>query len=173
MKEACFAAHIEFKGCQLEKHFEPETIRLHRSGTLQRSGKWDRYVRAKSTPGQETIEKIKNRYPEPYHYYFSDSPLWAAIRAGEQSDKYWTTFYQNLRPSLQKHIFVYDIGQRARLTRRKLRNSSIDAILREGDLDALACLVALMRDGQNPPPSFRYQKLEVAVYNRNSPVITT
>lgn len=165
MREACFAAKIEFKGCQLEKHFEPETIKLHRSGTLQRSGKWDRYVRGKSTPGQETIDKIKKRYPELHHYYFSDSPLWAAMRAGEQTDEYWITFYQSLRPSLQKHIFVSDTGQSTRLKRRKLRSSSIDAILREGDLDALACLVALMRDGQNPPPSFKYQNLELAVYN--------
>ncbi len=44
-------------------------------------------------------------------------------------------------------------------------DSGIDEILREDDIEAQACLIALMRDGEIKPQSLTYQHLDLAMCN--------
>jgi hypothetical protein len=160
MSEVCFRAGLAFKGCQLEAHFEPDKIVEGKSGLQQRSCKWDRYINGTKSPSPKQIEKIESRYPSKTLAYLRSMPLWDALKAGEQNEAQWVNLYKSLRLSLQRHIFVTSaaIGTEP-FQRKKLRKSAIDAILREGDLDALACLIALMRDGKILPPATLYQDL--------------
>ena len=158
-------AGVKFIGYRLEQHFEPEKIDTSEEGFIVRSCKWDRYVRGLVSPSPATIAMIENRYPVENLSRLYHSALWRALAAGEQSETYWTQLYKNLRLSLQCHIYKATPDANSPFQRKKLRSSDIKAIQKEGDLEALACLFALLRDGHVRSPSFIYQEVELAAYN--------
>ena len=95
MNFLCWHANIAFTGYQLEHHFEPEHIKLNKKSDLQvRRCKWDRYVNGTATPNKDTCILIKSRYPHSLCCF--DSPLWQALKAGEQTEDYWSDFYKSV-----------------------------------------------------------------------------
>jgi|GEM_PF-3711544 hypothetical protein len=139
----CKRAGISKKGYQLEQHFEPEKITLRSAGIRQRSGKWDRLVALKTFPSEVTIQLIEKRYPRSRYYL--EMPLWEALQPTSKSSKEWTQLYHRLRPALRDAALSLVSPEDNTVRIKHIRSKALDNILFEGDADALACTIALLR----------------------------
>ncbi|WP_394132397.1 hypothetical protein [Shewanella maritima] len=160
----CLAAGIKGTGYQLEQHFEPEKIiRSERDNTVQRGCKWDRYIRGTVTPSIQTQRLIEGRYPGTQQ--FLTNPLWLAMKAGEQTEEYWQLFYNCLRLSLQNKMFQGQSKNELIFKKKNYLLKALDPIAREGDTEALASLIAILRKYKSKRFTLDYHCIEVRVIN--------
>lgn len=147
MDYVCRLAQISFTGYQLESYFEPQRIQVKDDGTRIRSGKWDRFITGAHTPSQTARETIYSKlgHKDALETFFNH-PLWVALAAGDFDSQYWMDFYQTLPLDIQKLIFKKNNATGQPLVLKKIRLSTIKAILKFWNHDAFACLVALSRD---------------------------
>lgn len=143
----CKEAGVRKKGYQLELHFEPTKVKLRSAGIRQRSGKWDRLVALKTFPSETTIQLIEQRYPGSRYYL--EMPLWEALQPKLKSNKEWIQFYRRLRPALRNAALSLTTIEDGAVKIKHVRSKALDDILYEGDADALACTIALLRHAKN------------------------
>lgn len=143
----CKRAGISKKGYQLEQHFEPEKITLRAAGIRQRSGKWDRLVALKTFPSEATIQLIEKHYPGSRYYL--EMPLWEALQPTLKGSKEWIQFYHALRPALRDAALSLVSPENNTVRIKHVHSKALDNILFEGDVDALACVIALLRHAKS------------------------
>lgn len=139
----CKDAGIKRTGYQLERYFEPEKITLSPAGIRQRSGKWDRLATLKTFPSEITIQLIERR--QPGARYYLEMPLWESFQPKQKSNKEWVQFYQRLRPAIRDAALSLTTADDYAVRIKHIRSKALDAILFEGDVDALICSIALFK----------------------------
>lgn len=132
-------------GYQLEKFFEPDRFKGPRLDVTRKCN-WDRY-RNGVVPSKKWIRAIKQYYPRAIDYF--DSPLWTAMRAGEQSEQYWSDFYLNLSVRLRNICYQFKSGGLNGIdglnTQKK---KALHKLVRIGTHESTACLIALYRENK-------------------------
>lgn len=157
-------ARIKCTGYQLEHYFEPNKIVENQStGLIIRSCKYDRYLQMKSFPSRNTLLAIERKIPTASQFLTQE--IWQSLICNPPDSAYWMQFYQNLRPGLQRHVFRMKPSSDQNFEQKKMRYLTINAIYREGDQQALACLIALMRQARASEHYLVYDMIETAVYN--------
>lgn len=157
-------AQIKCNGYQLEHYFEPEQITESKTTGLKvRSCKYDRYLQMKSFPSRQTLAAIERKIPGSNQLLAQE--IWQSLVCSPPNQTYWADFYQNLRPSLQRHVFRIKPSADKNYEQKKMRSLTVNAIYREGDQQALACLIALMRQARASEHIVEYDIIEVGVYN--------
>lgn len=159
-----FQARVTCTGYQLEHYFEPgKIVENELTGLKTRSCKYDRYLQMKSFPSRNTLLAIERKLPNASQFLIQE--IWQSLICNPAGSAYWTQFYQNLRPSLLRHVFRMKPSSDKNLEQKKMRELTINAIYREGDQQALACLIALMRQARATESFLEYDRIETAVYN--------
>lgn len=159
-----FQARVKCTGYQLEHYFEPGKIVENEStGLKTRSCKYDRYLQMKSFPSSNTLLAIERKLPNASQLLTKE--IWQSLIRNNPDSAYWTQFYQSLRPSLQRHVFRMKPSSDKNIEQKEMRDLTINAIYREGDQQALACLIALMRQARTTENFLEYDRIETAVYN--------
>lgn len=130
---------IPQNGYQMEKRLEPWNLN---EGT-KRSGKYDRYFNYEASPYPETIKLISMEASYSQKVFYS--PLWESLKATKQTPSEWLSFFSSLSPQLQAMIFAPKNNFERNELKTHLRIRTIDSIVRMGNLEALACLIALYR----------------------------
>lgn len=137
-------AGIKKTGYQLEQYFQPENMKKPDDAEfLKRSGKWERLVALKTFPSEATIRLIEQRLPGSRYYL--EMPLWEALQPEPKSNKEWVQFYHTLRPALFNAALSLTTKNDHAVRVKHVRSKALDDILFEGDVDALACSIALFR----------------------------
>jgi len=150
-------------GYQLERYFNPERLK-YIDGETKRSGKWDHYRKNGTKPSSSVLVKINKEYPWAYAYY--ESNLWKVLQCGEQSKSYWSEFYLSCNAELQRICYrfkSYTAGDF--LKNKSKKQKSLDKLFKIGTLDALACMIALLRESIDDDSPFEYDAIETAVFN--------
>lgn len=159
----CELLGIKPTGSDLSMFFE---------GHKRSSSKWKRYLYGTKTPSPGTLmlmfEKIDSL---PGSDEFSRSikelwysSLWIALKAGEQTNGYWTEFYKTLPIRLQKHVFVANVHSGNPYDRRYPRQNELSAIEKISDLNTLAFFIGLTRDAAINNKGISIHGLDVALY---------
>lgn len=140
----CEKAGIKKTGYQLEQYFQPDNMKKSDDAEfLKRSGKWERLVALKTFPSEATIRLIEQRLPGSRYYL--EMPLWEALQPKPKSNKEWVLFYRKLRPALCNAALSLITENDHAVRVKHVRSKALDDILFEGDVDALACTIALLR----------------------------
>lgn len=137
-------AGIKKTGYQLEQYFQPDNMKKPDDAEfLRRNGKWERLVALKTFPSEATIRLIEQRLPGARYYL--EMPLWEALQPKPKSNKEWVLFYRKLRPALCNAALSLTTDNDHAVRVKHVRSKALDDILFEGDVDALACSIALFR----------------------------
>ncbi|MBD0781814.1 hypothetical protein [Pseudoalteromonas maricaloris] len=161
MAEVCRLSG-KFNGYQLEKLFEPNSIKKV-DGVFKRSCKWDRYIKG-VTPNKNALKLVYDKFPHAIELY--DSLLWESLQVGPLPEFYWEQFYLKLPINLKrlanrfrsyKSESFYKLG--------KNKQHALNEIRRVGNLDALACMFALMRECSANGDYGTYDFIETAIFN--------
>lgn len=159
----CEGLCIEKSGAALSHYFE---------GTRRASSKWKRFLEGKRTPSVGTIQLLLNKLKhqqdtEEFGSTFAqlwNSPLWVALRAGQQSNEYWIQFYKSMPVRFQKHVFDSGASFSDPFKRRYPRQSEIIAVEKHSDLDGFAFLIALARDSRINNLGLYNRALDLSLY---------
>jgi hypothetical protein len=150
-------------GYQLERYFNPEKLD-YIDGETKRSGKWDHYLKSGTKPSITVLKQVEQEYAWAYNYYTLS--LWKVLRSGKQSKIYWCEFYLSLDKKLQRFCYRFKSFMAGDLLKRKSQKSAVlDKLFRIGTPDALACLVALLRESADEDSPFEYDYIETTVFN--------
>ncbi len=150
-------------GYQLERYFNPERL-TYIDGETKRSGKWDHYRKKGTTPSSSVLKSIKKEYPWAYALY--ESKIWTTLQCGHQSKYYWSEFYLSCDPELQRLCYrfkSYNAGDFLKFKSKK--RIALNKLFKIGTLDALACLIALLRESIEDESPFEYDAIETTVFN--------
>lgn len=141
-------AGIKKTGYQLEQYFQPDNMKKPDDEEfLKRSGKWERLVALKTFPSEATIQLIEQRLPGARYYL--EMPLWEALQPEPKSNNEWVQFYRKLRPALCNAALSLTTDNDHAVRVKHVRSKALDDILFEGDVDALACTIALLRHAKS------------------------
>lgn len=150
-------------GYQLERYFNPEQL-SYVDGETKRSGKWDHYIKNGTKPSIAVLEQIEEEYDWAYSFYSLN--LWKALQSGKQSPVYWCEFYLSLDKNLQRLCHRFKSYMASDFLKEKSEKSAIlDKLIRVGTPDALACLIALLRESADDGSPFEYDYIETAIFN--------
>ena len=136
---------LRFNAHALEKHFEPENIKISSStGQVYDSGKWRRYLHKGVFPGEKSFRKIWDRCPNAIRHV--SSPFWDAIRCQSRSRSQWDMFYNRLNWQVEDLVLRYKLSP-TRLIGKYFKKDieTINKLVRIGDDHAVAALIALYR----------------------------
>lgn len=151
-------------GYQLEKFFEPN-IFPDKNNARARSCKWDRYLKG-VTPRKESLALVERRYPTAMSYY--NSSLWSALKAGEQTPQYWTDFYSSIDEDLRTLCYRFKTvkcKKNSSMSLSRAKREPLEALMRIGTHEALACLFALLREAEAREDITEYIELEYALHH--------
>lgn len=150
-------------GYQLERYFNPERL-SYVDGETKRSGKWDHYVKYGTKPSVTVLEQIEREYDWAYNFYALN--LWKALQSGEQSKVYWCEFYLSFDKKLQRLCHRFKSYMAGDFLKEKSQKSAVlYKLFRIGTPDALACMIALLRESAEDDSPFEYDYIETAVFN--------
>lgn len=151
----CLAAGITHTGYAMDLHFGWLSTDEN-TGAVTRRCQGNRYLHGR-VPHAATIANIEARYPGCRRWL--TLPLWDALRLHITQDDYWPQFFRSLRPSLVRRLF-YARTDAANYVRKPFHPSLLEALLREGDEDALACLIGLLRERPPQAHQLHFEQLE-------------
>lgn len=159
----CEELCIEKSGTALSHYFE---------GTRRASSKWKRFLEGVRTPSVGTIQLLLNKLnckqnTADFGRIFSglwNSPLWAALQAGQQESEYWLMFYKSMPVRFQKHVFYSGSSFSDSFKRRYPRQSEVISIEKHSDLDGFAFLIALARDSRINNLGLYVHTLDLSLY---------
>jgi hypothetical protein len=163
LAHVCTRAEIKERGSQMERFFEPENITTNKqTNALIRSCKYDRYFKG-TNPSQSTISLIEKRMPETAQLYYT--PLWHAIDLllGHTDD--YLALFSQLSLALQCVIFEMKPNSQHQLERVVLTAKHIDKLGAIGELDGLACLIALRAENDKLLLNVSLATLDKAIFN--------
>jgi hypothetical protein len=118
------------------------------------------------TPRKESLALVKQKYPAALNFY--DSPLWLALKAGEQTQQYWTDFYSSIGEDLRTLCYRFKTvksGRNSSMSLSKMKREPMEALMRIGTHEALACLFALLREAEARENIGEYVELEYALHH--------
>jgi hypothetical protein len=166
MRLVCSFAQLPFRGYQCEKYFEPESIKPKENGTRMRSCKWDRFLNGAHSPSLQTRKTIYAKIGyEEYLESFFGHPFWDALALGEQKPEHWQHIYHQMPEVIRQQLFINPEASPSQLIRKAPLYANIKKIMQEGNLDALTCIVCLLRDGGITAPTMLYQETEIVLFN--------
>lgn len=159
----CALADIEMSGPELSLYVEK---------TRKNSSKWHRFIAGETTPsegtvnlmlarlatfkGQESANKLRQLF---------DSSIWLALAVNFVENIKRSEFYKTLPPSIQSAVLTPVSPFDNRVVLYKYPNAStIKKIERNGSLDALACLMAMLREDDLSEESFAATHIDLAAY---------
>ncbi len=119
----------------IEKHFWPENF-YRRNGETSRSCKPDRYERGESLPDANTTAHVENRYPGTRRWL--DLLLWHVMKDRRWTVRELTGIIGNARPGIMRRLRPNSRCQDPHLF-------AVDSLWRQGDTEALAVLLGLIR----------------------------
>jgi len=142
MHSLCEELCIPHRGGQLERIFQTVKYAPRDDGTTQRNGKFDRHIKGLHSVAPSTIEQIKKFKGSSHSIKLYESSLWQALTPNEKNPD-WLVFFQSLRPSLQSIALTNEPVSSQSI--KKLTRYTALTLIREGDIEALACAIALHR----------------------------
>jgi len=154
--------HLRLRGYALEKYFEPENIKTSpNTGQLYDSGKWRRFLKYGITPGKKSMSRIAEHCPSALKAYYS--PFWQALTLTERDETQWHTFYNSLNEKVA--AIALDYIDKPRLFDERINedNKPLNKLIRIGDDHAVAALIALLR--QYNEPVMINDDIETHLYN--------
>ena len=153
---------LRLTGYALEKHFEPENIKISpNTGQLYDSGKWRRFLKHGITPSKKSMSRIKEHCPSALKTYHS--PFWQALTLIERDEDQWHEFYNSLNKNVSTIVLDYIENPRLFDERMNEVNKPLKKLIRIGDDHAVAALIALFR--QYSEPVLINDDIETHLYN--------
>lgn len=145
MHSLCEELGVPHTGGQLERIFEIQPLDgedTREDGTRQRNGKFRRLMRGLHAASPRTIKTISSNPNTTNSKTLYNSSLWQALKYGEKTPV-WIDFFKTLRPSLQDIALKTDSDNQQKI--KKVNRYTGGRLLKEGDIEALACAIAIHR----------------------------
>lgn len=145
MHSLCEELGVPHTGGQLERIFEKKPVDgedERDDGTRQRNGKFRRLMRGLHSASHRTIETIFSNPNTTDSKALRNSSLWQALKYGENTPN-WLNFFKTLRPSLQDIALTTNANNQ--LIIKRVNRYTGGRLLKEGDIEALACAIAIHR----------------------------
>jgi hypothetical protein len=145
MHSLCEELGVPHTGGQLERIFEKTYLNdedLRDDGTRQRNGKYRRLLKGQHCAAPRTMKEIQKNKHTQYSIKLYYSSLWQAL-APHNSLNEWLNFFRKLRPSLQSIALTNEPSDDQLI--KQINRHTANKLLREGDIEALACGIALHR----------------------------
>lgn len=108
----------------------------------------NKWLRGYSTPSEEermllasTLKDEGGQLERLFHL-----PLWSALKPDNLTDQELVKIYSGLYFDIQKILFIDCFNHGSLRHRKKVTKHTIDELRKVGDLMALSCLIALIRD---------------------------
>ena len=144
----------------LGKHFSPEQFRRGPDGESIYPSKWNKYKRGDTVPSNTLVKHVESEFKGTARWL--ELTLWDVIRKKPPSIIKIKAIVSTVRPGLAKHISGLKSNIPKQDSRRLYSTTSIDSLWRQGDLDSLAALFALIRDAELKNNNFQYIEASVA-----------
>lgn len=126
---------------KLEREFDPGTARRTASGTIQLSGKWQRYRTGTHNPSADLVDRVERRYPGTSDLFHSE--LWMLANYEVHTPEKLAQIIEKRSPQLMNELRIrVDLAQEPELTGLP---QIIDSLFRSGTLADLTALIAAKR----------------------------
>lgn len=142
---------------QMDLLLEPQPTQ-GKSGECDHKNKWRSYRKGLHTPSTELVNAIEEGHAGGYAVL--NHVLWKTLRSDRWASSHADLWVGELHPETQKIVYQYDSGLGfSKTIRQSLNRTHLNMLERRAGLDALACLVSLLRQATEKDDSVLAQSL--------------
>lgn len=122
----------------LESYFSPSCLRNESEEGRKRTSRWQKYKRGETLPSKRTVAAVEAHFPGTALWFHT--PLWRLIGEEEMHLHDIADVIGTARPHLAKHV-----KSRCNALARPM---TVNSLWRQGDLEALSALLAVVRHAE-------------------------
>lgn len=141
----------------LEREFSSEKFKKGPDGEVVRPCKWDKYARGESMPGPALLEQVEKAFPSTRAWL--DLPLWEVVSEVPPPRAELHKLIAFSRPNLAARL--QPVGTKKN-SYRIWNSSTIDSLWKQGDVNALTTLLAIVRDAEQSGNDDQHAEAAVA-----------